>query len=303
MTGVLEFGKCSSMSKSQKTVKIGLIQMSCTDDRQENLDKAMAEARKLADQGAQIICFQELFTGPYFCQEEEYGPFDRAEAIPGPTTETLQGLAQEKQIVLVASLYEKRAEGVYHNTAAVIDADGSYLGKYRKMHIPDDPHYYEKFYFTPGDLGYQVFKTRYGNVGVLICWDQWYPEAARLTALKGAEIIFYPTAIGWLARDKDKLAEKQYLAWRNVQVGHAIANGVYVASPNRVKQEDNLEFWGGSFVVDPGGEILHQASHTSEESFIVECDLSKIEEQRQGWPFFRDRRIDSYANVLKRWDD
>lgn len=277
--------------------------MACTSNTQNNLQKALAEARKLADQGAQIVCFQELFTGLYFCQEEDHNEFALAESIPGPSTEACQALAREKNIVIVASLFENRAPGVYHNTTAVIDADGSYLGKYRKMHIPDDPHYYEKFYFTPGDLGYKVFDTRYGKVGVLICWDQWYPEAARLTVLKGAEIIFYPTAIGWLARDKKEFGEKQYLAWRNVQVGHAIANGVFVASPNRVKTEANIEFWGGSFVVDPQGEILHQASHTNEESFIVECDLNLIEQTRQGWPFLRDRRIDSYGALTKRLDD
>ena len=291
------------MSLSPKNVKIGLVQMSCTNNTKNNLDKALQEARKLADQGAQIVCFQELFTGLYFCQEEDHNEFALAESIPGPSTEACQALAREKNIVIVASLFENRAPGVYHNTTAVIDADGSYLGKYRKMHIPDDPHYYEKFYFTPGDLGYKVFNTRYGKVGVLICWDQWYPEAARLTVLKGAEIIFYPTAIGWLARDKKEFGSKQYLAWRNVQVGHAIANGVFVASPNRVKTESNIEFWGGSFVVDPQGEILHQASHTDEESFIVECDLGLIEQTRQGWPFLRDRRIDSYGAITKRLDD
>lgn len=284
-------------------VKIGLVQMTCGEDRVQNLNKALEEARKLADQGANIVCFQELFTGHYFCQEEESEKFDWAEPVPGPSTEACQAVAKEKNIVIVASLFEERAKGLYHNTTAVIDANGEYLGKYRKMHIPDDPHYYEKFYFTPGDLGYKVFNTKFGKVGVLICWDQWYPEAARLTALQGADFIFYPTAIGWLARDKSDLGEKQYLAWRNVQVGHAIANGVYVASPNRVGLEENIEFWGGSFVVDPGGEILHQSSHTKEESFIVECDLNRIKDQRQGWPFLRDRRIDSYDKILKRYDD
>jgi len=295
--------KAQTMTQPKSRVKIGLVQMSCTDDPTNNLKKALKQAEKLADQGAQIVCFQELFTSLYFCQEEDHKNFALAESIPGPTTELCQALARKKNIVIVASLFEKRAHGVYHNTTAVIDADGTDLGKYRKMHIPDDPHYYEKFYFTPGDLGYKMFATRYGNIGVLICWDQWYPEAARLTALKGADIIFYPTAIGWLARDKKEFAETQYLSWRNVQIGHAIANGVFVASPNRVKTEDHIEFWGGSFVADPMGRLLHQASHTEEESFIVECDLSLVEQTRQGWPFLRDRRIDSYQNILKRWDD
>ena len=284
-------------------VNIGLIQMSCTEDIEQNFQKALTQIEECAKNGAQIICLQELFKSVYFCQSEDHKHFDLAESIPGPTTEILQTKARDLNVVIIASLFERRAKGVYHNTTAVIDADGCYLGKYRKMHIPDDPSYYEKFYFTPGDTGYQVFKTKYGNVGVLICWDQWYPEAARLTALKGADMIFYPTAIGWLAEEKQAEGQKQYNAWKSVQVGHAIANEVYVISPNRVGHEGDLEFWGGSFVVDPFGETLYQASHDKEESKVVECDLSLIETQRQYWPFLRDRRIDSYEGLLKRFDD
>lgn len=287
----------------KRNVKVGVVQMSCSDNKEANLEKAISQIQKLAKEGAQIICLQELFTSLYFCQEENADLFQLAETIPGPTTEALQNVAKSNQVVIIASLFEKRTTGIYHNTTAVIDADGTYLGKYRKMHIPDDPLYYEKFYFTPGDMGYKVFETRFAKVGVLICWDQWYPEAARLTALKGAELIVYPTAIGWHAYEKDQLGQKQYNAWKSVQVGHAVANGVYVISPNRVGKEDNLEFWGGSFIADPFGETLYKASHDQEESVVVELDLDLIEEIRQGWPFFRDRRIDSYENILKRFDD
>lgn len=285
------------------SIKIGVVQMSCSADVAKNLEKAVANIKKLASQGAQIVCLQELFLSLYFCQTEDTKYFDLAESIPGPTTEKLQGVAKDLGVVIVASLFEQRAKGVYHNTTTVIDTDGSYLGKYRKMHIPDDPSYHEKFYFTPGDLGYQVFQTKFAKIGVLICWDQWYPEAARLTALKGAEVIIYPTAIGWLKEDKPTLGSKQYNAWKGVQVGHAIANEVFVVSPNRVGQEGNIEFWGGSFVADPFGEILHQASFDQEENFVVTCDLGLIEETRHGWPFFRDRRIDSYGDIVKRVDD
>lgn len=288
---------------SQNIVNVGLVQMTCGANVKSNLEKAAREIRQLAQQGAQIICLQELFSSLYFCQTANHELFSLAEAVPGPTTEFLQGVAKASGVVIVASLFERRTAGVYHNTTAVIDADGRYLGKYRKMHIPDDPSYLEKFYFTPGDLGYQVFQTRFAKVGVLICWDQWYPEAARLTALKGAEIIFYPTAIGWLDADKKSLGQKQYNAWRGVQVGHAIANEVFVVSANRVGREANIDFWGGSFVADPFGEILHQSPHDQEESVVVPCDLSQIETTRQGWPFLRDRRIDSYDGILKRVDD
>lgn len=284
-------------------VKVGVVQMSCVEDAQQNLTKAISKIEEAAQKGAQVVCLQELFTSLYFCQQEKAELFDLAEPIPGPTTETLQDVAKRLNVVIVASLFEKRSQGLYHNTTAVIDADGSYLGKYRKMHIPDDPNYLEKFYFTPGDLGYKVFKTKYLNLGVLICWDQWYPEAARLTALKGADMIVYPTAIGWLDEDKPTLGTKQYNGWKGVQTGHAIANEVFVVSPNRVGRENNIEFWGGSFVVDPFGETLYQASHDQEEVAVVDCDLSVIEETRRGWPFFRDRRIDSYQNILKRFDD
>lgn len=287
----------------RNTVNVGLVQMTCCNDIQNNLDKAVLRIQELAKKGAQIICLQELFTSLYFCQSEDHAQFDLAESVPGPTTERLQAVAKQAGVVIIASLFEKRTEGLYHNTTAVIDADGSYLGKYRKMHIPDDPNYYEKFYFTPGDLGYKVFKTKFAKVGVLICWDQWYPEAARLTALRGADLIVYPTAIGWLAEDKPELGAKQYNAWRAVQVGHAVANEVFVVSPNRVGKEQNIEFWGGSFVADPFGEILYQASHDKEESVVVPLDLAKIEVHRRGWPFYRDRRIDSYQEITKRFID
>lgn len=277
--------------------------MSCTSSIDDNFKKAIENIKSAAAKGAQIICLQELFKSQYFCQSEDHKNFELAESIPGPTTEVLQTLARDLNVVIVASLFEKRTAGIYHNTTVVIDADGSYLGKYRKMHIPDDPSYHEKFYFTPGDLGYQVFETKYAKVGTLICWDQWYPEAARLTALKGAEIIFYPTAIGWLAEDKKNLGQKQYNAWKSVQIGHAIANEVFVVACNRVDKENKIEFWGGSFVADPFGETLFRASHDKEEVAVVECDLNSIEEHRQGWPFLRDRRIDSYQGLLKRFDD
>ncbi len=286
-----------------KNVNVALVQMTCQENVQANLKKAIDLIRQASQKGAQIVCLQELFTSLYFCQTEDADLFDLAEAIPGPTTNALQDVARECGVVVIASLFEKRTAGIYHNTTAVIDADGAYLGKYRKMHIPDDPSYLEKFYFTPGDLGYKVFETRFAKVGVLICWDQWYPEAARLTALKGAEIIVYPTAIGWLDADKPKLGKKQYEAWRGVQIGHAIANGVYVVSPNRVGREGNIEFWGGSFVADPFGEILYQAPHDAEATEVVSCDLSQIEVTRRGWPFLRDRRIDSYEAIQKRFDD
>ena len=286
-------------------VKIGLVQMSCTAHKQENLEKAVRKIREAASQGAQIICLQELFTSLYFCDVEDYDHFKLAEPIPGPSTDMLSALAGELGVVIIASLFEKRAQGIYHNTTAVLDADGSYLGKYRKMHIPDDPSYYEKFYFTPGDLGYKVFKTKFATIGVLICWDQWYPEAARITALMGAEILFYPTAIGWAtSQDKDTNTE-QYGAWQTIQRSHAVANGIHVVSVNRVGFEQNgaMNFWGGSFVANPLGTVMYQASHDKEETFVKELDLSKTDTYRTHWPFMRDRRIDSYQPITKRYID
>lgn len=285
-------------------VRVALVQMSCVENPQENFTKVQERIREAAASGANIVCLQELFTTLYFCQTEEYEPFGYAEPIPGPSTAALQELAAELGVVIVASLFELRARGVHHNTAAVIDADGSYLGKYRKMHIPDDPGFYEKFYFAPGDLGYWVFKTRFGKVGVLICWDQWYPEAARLTALRGADIIFYPTAIGWAASEtSQEVRASQRQAWKTVQLGHAVANGVYVAAANRVGTEGELEFWGNSFVSDPFGQVVAEAAHSNEEILYADCDFSKIGFYRQHWPFMRDRRIDSYGEITCRWID
>src|SRR5205823_13464233 len=248
-----------------------------------------------------IICLPELFLSPYFCQETKAEIFDLAEPIPGPMTERLGPLARSLGKVIVASLFERRAAGIYHNTAVVFDADGSQVGLYRKMHIPDDPQYYEKFYFTPGDLGFQSFPTKFGRVGVCVCWDQWYPEAARLTALSGAEIIFYPTAIGWLAAEKDEFGPSQHSAWETMMRSHAIANGVFVAAPNRVGREGELEFWGASFVADPNGNVLARASHDKEETLLVECDLGRLDAVRTHWPFLRDRRIDAYEGLLRRY--
>jgi len=285
-------------------VRVALVQMSCVENPQENLAKAQERIREAAAGGANIVCLQELFTTLYFCQTEEYEPFAYAEPIPGPSTAALQELAAELGVVIVASLFEIRARGVHHNTAAVIDADGSYLGKYRKMHIPDDPGFYEKFYFIPGDLGYKIFKTRFGNVGVLICWDQWYPEAARLTALRGADIIFYPTAIGWgTSETSQEVRASQRQAWKTVQLGHAVANGIYVAAANRAGTDGELEFWGNSFVSDPFGQVVAEAAHSNEEILYADCDFSKIGFYRSHWPFMRDRRIDSYGDITRRWID
>jgi N-carbamoylputrescine amidase len=284
-------------------VKVGLVQMSCTASKADNLKKAIAKVRESAKGGAQIICLQELFTSLYFCDVEDYDNFKLAEAIPGPSTDELSKLAAELGVVIIASLFEKRAQGVYHNTTAVLDADGSYLGKYRKMHIPDDPGFYEKFYFTPGDLGYKVFETKFAKVGVLICWDQWYPEAARITALMGAEILFYPTAIGWATTQDEATNTEQYNAWQTIQRSHAVANGVHVVGINRVGEEAGVKFWGGSFVSNPFGTILYQASHDNEENIIHEIDLSKTDHYRTHWPFLRDRRIDSYQPITKRLID
>ena len=294
------------MSASTGTVTLGLVQHRCAVEPEENMRKAVAGVREAAARGAQIVCLQELFRSQYFCQVEDHRFFDLAESIPGPSTETLTALAKELGVVIVASLFEKRAEGLYHNTAAIIDADGRYLGKYRKMHIPDDPQYYEKFYFTPGDLGFRSWDTRFGRIGVLVCWDQWYPEAARLTAMSGAQILFYPTAIGWLPPEKAEHGAQQQAAWETIQRSHAIANGVYVCAVNRVGHEGDpsagIEFWGGSFVADPGGRILVKAG-AGEEVLTATVDLAKVNVSRTHWPFLRDRRIDAYQDITKRYLD
>lgn len=289
-----------------KSVKVGLVQTRCGADVQANIQKAVQSTREAAAKGAQIVCLQELFASVYFCQVEDHKYFALAEEIPGPTTELFCALARELGVVIIASLFEKRAAGLYHNTAVVIDADGTYLGKYRKMHIPDDPLFYEKFYFTPGDLGFRAWDTRFGRIGVCVCWDQWYPEAARLTALHGAQILFYPTAIGWHPSEKTQYGERQHSAWETVQRGHAIANGCYVAAPNRVGHEapdggDGIQFWGQSFVADASGQIIKRASSSEEEIFVVELDLDALDTQRTHWPFLRDRRIDSYQGIEKRY--
>jgi N-carbamoylputrescine amidase len=285
---------------------IGVIQMRSTPNPAENLARAGDKIREAARRGAQIICLHELFLSEYFCREENPDLFNLAEPIPGPSTEALGVIAREAKVALVASLFERRGPGVYHNTAAVIDADGSLLGRYRKMHIPDDPLYYEKFYFTPGDLGFPVFDTRYGRIGVQVCWDQWYPEGARLVSLAGAQVIFYPTTIGWHPQEKKEFGAAQLDAWRTIQRAHAIANGVYVAVANRVGSEGTpescLEFWGNSFVADPFGEILAQAPGPTENILVVECDPARSEDVRRNWPFFRDRRIDAYSPLLERWN-
>jgi N-carbamoylputrescine amidase len=296
------------MSAKPHKVKLGLIQMSCSANPEENLAKAKSRIREAAEKGAQIICLQELFTSQYFCQIEDHDYFKLAEEIPGPSTNALGELARELNVVIIASLFEKRSAGLYHNTAAVIDADGTYLGKYRKMHIPDDPLYYEKFYFTPGDLGFRAWDTAYGRIGVCVCWDQWYPEAARLTALQGAQILFYPTAIGWHPDEKTEHGQQQHSAWETIQRSHAIANGCYVAVPNRVGHEapnggPGIEFWGQSFVADPSGQIMAKGSIGNEEVLVVEADLSRLDQQRTHWPFFRDRRIDAYSEIGKRFID
>ena len=284
-------------------VKIGTIQMSCVADKAANLTKTIQQVRSAAAKGAQIVCLQELFTSLYFCDVEDHDNFLLAEAIPGPSTDALSKVAEELNVVIIASLFEKRAQGLYHNTTAVIDADGTYLGKYRKMHIPDDPGYYEKFYFTPGDLGYKVFKTKYATVGVLICWDQWYPEASRITALMGADILFYPTAIGWAHRQNAETNIEQYNAWQTIQRSHAVANGVPVVSVNRVGDEGDMNFWGGSFIANAFGSLLYTASHDEEETVVTEIDMERTDYYRTHWPFLRDRRIDSYEPITKRYID
>ena len=294
--------------------QIGLVQMSATPEPAENLQRAMEFVRQAAARGAQIVCLPELFQTQYFCQREDSTLFDLAEPIPGPATQKLGEFAKELGIVLIASLFEKRAAGVYHNTAVIFDADGTMLGLYRKMHIPDDPLYYEKYYFTPGDLGFRAFDTNVGRVGTLVCWDQWYPEGARLTALQGAHVLFYPTAIGWHPAEKAEFGDAQHDAWRTIQRAHAIANGVYVAVANRVGFETGnirgksapgagLEFWGGSFLCDPFGRVIAEASHDKEEILLGEVDLHLLEDVRRNWPFLRDRRIDSYTGITNRLID
>ncbi|MGF1655449.1 MAG: carbon-nitrogen hydrolase [Verrucomicrobiales bacterium] len=293
---------------SPKNVSLALIQLRCGVDRQDNLERTIGQIRHAAQQGANIIGLQELFQGHYFCQTEDHKYFDWAEPIPGPTTETLCKIAAECQVVLVASLFEKRAPGLYHNTAAIINADGTLLGKYRKMHIPDDPLFYEKFYFTPGDLGFRAWDTAVGRIGVCVCWDQWYPEAARATALRGAQIIFYPTAIGWHPSEKAEHGEQQRSAWQIIQRSHAVANGCFIAVTNRVGHEapdggDGIEFWGSSFVTAPGGQVLAEASIDQEDCLICSLDMKRVETFRTHWPFLRDRRIDAYADLNQRWID
>ena len=292
-------------NRAADVTTVGLVQMNCVPEPQANLKKAIAGINDAAKRGAQIVCLQELFRSQYFCQTEDIQIFKLAETIPGPSTEALSKVARQKKVVIIASLFEKRAAGVYHNTAVMIDASGQIAGKYRKMHIPDDPLYYEKFYFTPGDLGFRAWQTKYAKIGVLICWDQWYPEAARLTALQGAEILFYPTAIGWHPSEKKKYGANQHEAWELIQRSHAVANGCYVAVANRIGFEqpnggDGIEFWGQSFVAGTSGRILAKASVNKEETLIVPLDLNEVDVTRTHWPFLRDRRIDAYAGLTKR---
>lgn len=288
----------------ERKVKVGIAQLKCEKEKEKNLNRACGKIRELAAEGANIICLQELFSSLYFCDVEDYDNFSLAEAVPGGvTTQRFSDLARELGVVIVASLFEKRAEGLYHNTVAVIDADGSFLGKYRKMHIPDDPGYYEKFYFTPGDLGYKTFKTRFATIGVLICWDQWYPEASRITALKGAEILFYPTAIGWALSQDEVTNDEQYQAWQTIQRSHSVANGVPVVSVNRTGLEGDMQFWGGSFITNAFGRVKYQAPHLEEALHVEEIDLDESNHYRMHWPYLRDRRIDSYGPIVKRFID
>jgi len=300
--------------KATMKYRIGLIQMSMGADTDANLDTAADRVREAARQGANVICLPELFRAQYFCQREDPALFDEAESIPGPSTERLSAIAREEKVVIIASLFERRAAGLYHNTAAVLHTDGSIAGLYRKMHIPDDPLYYEKYYFTPGDLGFKAFDTAFGKIGTLVCWDQWYPEGARITALQGAETIFYPTAIGWHPAEKEEYGEAQYDAWQTIQRSHAIANGVYVGAVNRVGHETGnvrgnsvpgpgLEFWGGSFIADPFGRVIAKAAHDKEDILIAEIDPRLLEDTRRNWPFLRDRRIDAYSPIGSRFLD
>ncbi len=294
--------------------KVGLVQMSCGPEPEENVRRACDFIRKAARKGAQVVCLPELFRTQYFCQREDAALFDLAEPVPGPTTQAVADAARQAKVAVIASVFEKRARGVYHNTAAVLDSDGTLKGVYRKMHIPDDPLYYEKFYFTPGDLGFKAFDTKFARLGTLVCWDQWYPEGARLTALQGANVLFYPTAIGWHPAEKKRFGKAQHEAWRTIQRAHAIANGVYVAVVNRVGHETGnirgksapgkgLEFWGGSFLCDAFGTVIAEASHDKEEVLVGEMDLKKLEEVRRNWPFLRDRRVDAYGQITNRFLD
>jgi N-carbamoylputrescine amidase len=293
------------LASRESKFRVGLVQMSCSLDPNENLEKARWQIREAASRGAEIICLQELFRSQYFCREENAELFDLAEPIPGPSTEALRVVARDLKVTIIASLFERRAAGLYHNTAVVLDESGSIGGLYRKMHIPDDPLYYEKFYFTPGDLGFPNFDTAQARIGVLVCWDQWYPEGARLSSLGGANVLFYPTAIGWHPAEKAQYGSAQLDAWRTIQRAHAIANGVYVAAVNRVGLEgppgNQLEFWGSSFVADPFGQVIAQASCEREEIIIAECDPRRMDEVRRNWPFLRDRRIDAYSKLCERW--
>ena len=305
----------SSRPRAADIVKIGVTQMACTDDIAKNLARQARLAEQAAAEGAQIVCTQELFRSKYFCQVEDHRFFKLAETIPGPSTDALGKIARKYQAVIIASLFEKRAEGLYHNTAAILDADGSILGIYRKMHIPDDPLYYEKFYFTPGDMGFRAWQTRYAKIGVLICWDQWFPEGARLTAIQGAQILFYPTAIGWHPAEKAEYGNAQHESWELIQRSHAVANGCYVCAANRTGLErvrgadgkpvspDGIEFWGRSFVASPDGQIAAKASTDKEQVLVVPCDLAKVGFSRTHWPFLRDRRIDAYGDLTKRFVD
>jgi N-carbamoylputrescine amidase len=295
------------------TVRVALTQMACGEDAGANLERQVVLVDRAAASGAQIICTQELFRSQYFCQVEDHRFFQLAETIPGPSTDALQAVAREREAVIIASLFERRAAGLYHNTAVVIDADGSVLGLYRKMHIPDDPLYYEKFYFTPGDTGFRAWKTRYGTIGVLVCWDQWFPEGARLTAMQGAELLFYPTAIGWHPGEKTEYGQAQHEAWELIQRSHAVANGCFVCAPNRIGHEivkaatgepvdpHGIEFWGQSFVAAPDGSVMARASVDREEVLTVDCDLARVEFSRTHWPFLRDRRVDAYGDLTKRF--
>lgn len=289
--------------KKPGTVTVGLVQMSAGECVAANLNKAVGRIREAANKGAEIVCLQELFRSRYFCQSEDPRNFELAETIPGPSTEALCDAARGQGVVVVASLFEKRTAGIYHNSAVIIDADGSIAGKYRKMHIPDDPLYFEKFYFTPGDLGFPSFETRFGRIAALVCWDQWFPEGARLAALSGAQILFYPTAIGWIPKEPKAVAQNQRAAWQLIQRSHAVANGVFVAAVNRVGREGQIRFWGHSFVSGPFGEILAQAGGEAEETLLARCDLGKVEETRQSWPFLRDRRLDAYGALGTRFID
>ncbi len=286
-----------------KNLSVAAIQSTCLEDVQANLDRTSAKIEAAAKSGAKLICLQELFASLYFCQSEDHSRFKLAEPIPGPTTQRMSELAKQHQVVIVAGIFERRAAGLFHNSAVVIETDGSIAGIYRKMHIPDDPFFYEKFYFTPGDLGFQSFTTSVGRIGVCICWDQWFPEAARLTALRGAEILVYPTAIGWQAPEKAQFGESQRNAWQTMMRSHAIANGVFLIAPNRVGVEDNIEFWGSSFIADPYGNLLSLATDETEQTLLAECDLDLVETARTHWPFLRDRRIDAYDGLTKRFID